>query len=577
MYVATIPNRDSPPAILLRESYREGGKVKNRTLANLSHWDPAQIELFKKVLKKERVSLADPLDRSFQIVSSRQHGNVAAVWGALRRSGLDRALCSKSCRHRDLVEAMIIAQVLKPRSKLALARMLDEQCKDSTLGELLAVTSADEDELYDAMDWLLERQPHIEEALAQRHLAQGGLVLYDVSSTYFEGKKCPLAKLGYSRDEKKHLPQIVFGLLTDQDGCPVAVEVFEGNTGDPKTLGTQITKVRERFGIKRVVLVGDRGMITDARIRDELRPLDGVDWITALRNPAIEQLVERKSLQLGLFDDRDLAEITDPQYPDERLMVCRNPLLAAERARKRQELLEATEKALEKVAAATRREKKPLRGKAPIGVRVGRVLGRFKMAKHFDLEIEDDGFHYRRREVAIAEEAALDGIYVVRTNVGVERLGASEAVRCYKRLAAVERAFRTMKTVELHVRPIRHRKENRVRAHIFLCMLAYYVVWHMRKALAPILFDDDAKPSGEGRSPVAPAKRSPKAERKARTKRTAEGEMVYSFRSLLDHLSQITKNTIKPHMDGLDPFEMVTRPTPLQERAFQLLGVSLAV
>jgi hypothetical protein len=429
------------------------------------------------------------------------------------------------------------------------------------------------------MDWLLARQGRVEQALARRHLTDGGLILYDVTSTYFEGRKCPLAKFGHARDGKRDKLQIVFGLLTNGEGCPVAVEVFAGNTGDPTTLPTQIKKIRERFGIARVVLVGDRGMLTDARLREDLRPIEGLDWITALRAPAIQALAAGGALQLTLFDQQDLAEITHPDYPGERLIVCKNPILAEERTRKRGELLEATERDLATIATATQRAKRPLRGQAPIALRVGKVLGRRKVGKHFTLEITDTSFGATRNEEAIAQEAALDGIYVIRTSVAADRVPTVEAVRSYKRLATIERAFRSLKTVDLKVRPIHHRKADRVRAHVFLCMLAYYVEWHMRRALAPILFDDDHKATGEAlrRSVVAPAQRSPRAKAKALTKRTEEGEPVHSFQSLLRHLRTIVKDRMRLKSAGAIEFDKITTPTPLQQRALDLLGVSLTL
>jgi len=573
MYIEVVPNRRSRPAILLREGWREGKKVCKRTLANLSDWPPQRIEALAAVLKGQ--SVTGILEGGFEIVRSRPHGHVAAVLGTLSRTRLDRILARSRGRERDLCVAMIVARLLAPGSKLAFARALSEQTAESTLGELLGVEGADEDACYAAMDWLLERQAAIENALAKRHWAEGALVLYDVTSTYFEGRTCPLAKLGYSRDGKKDKLQIVIGLLTNGDGCPVAVEVFEGNTGDPKTLAPQVRKLRERFGLERVVLVGDRGMITDARIREDLSKTEGLDWITALRSPAIAALVNGGSLQLSLFDERDLAEISDPAYPGERLIVCKNPLLAQERGRKRRALLAATERDLETVAKAVARAKRPLRGKAQIGLRAGKVMGRFKMGKHFTLSITDDGFGYERNEAAIAAEAALDGIYVVRTSVGAERLSPEDVVLSYKRLANIERAFRSLKTIDLHIRPIHHRKADRVRAHVLLCMLAYYVEWHMRRALAPILFDDDDKPAGEAlrRSVVAPAKRSPRAQAKAATHRTADGRPVHSFTSLLRDLATIVKNRVQPHADKALAFDVVTTPTPHQKHALDLLGV----
>jgi hypothetical protein len=573
MYIDVVPNRSSPPAVLLRESVRLGGRIRKRTLANLSSWPPAQIEALRHLLRG--VALVPAVD-VFETLRSRPHGHVAAVLGMLRKVGVETLLGARRSRERDLCVAMIVARVLEPRSKLATARALGAETLHSSLGEILEVEDVDEDDLYAAMDWLLERQTRLEGQLAARHLHEGTLTLYDVTSTYFEGRHCPLARLGHSRDGKKDKLQIVFGLLTNDEGCPVAVEVFEGNVGDPKTLGSQVEKVRERFGLRTVVWVGDRGLITQARIREDLRGRPGIEWITALRAPAIRKLVAGGTLQLGLFDERDLVEITSPEYPGERLIVCRNPFMAVERARKRGELLEATERELEKVAAATRRPHHALRGKEEIALRVGRVLGRFKMAKHFRLEIEERGFRYERDAAGIAAEAALDGFYVIRTSVPRERLGPEATVRAYKRLAVVERAFRSLKTVDLNVRPIHHRKADRVRAHVFLCMLAYYVEWHLRQAWAPILFDDHDPEAGARlrASVVAPAQRSPEAQAKAWTKRTPDGQPVQSFQSLLADLATIVKNTNRPYNATNLTFEVITTPTPHQQRALDLLGVS---
>jgi transposase len=574
MFIDVVPNRNSPAAILLRESYREDNRVRKRTLANLSHWPAAKIEALRAVLRGATtpVSFAE----SFEIVRSLPHGHVTAILETLRRLGVDSILATKHSRERELCVAMIVGRLLEPSSKLALVRSLGEQTRSSSLGAVLGIEEADEDDLYAAMDWLLSRQPHIEAALAKRHLKEGTLVLYDVTSTYFEGRHCSLARIGHSRDGRFDRPQIVFGLLTDGEGCPVATEVFDGNTGDPRTLKLQIQKLRERFGLKRVVLVGDRGMITSARIEEDLKQTPGLEWITALRGPAIQKLAESGILDMSLFDEKDLAEIHSPDYPGERLIVCRNPLLAQERRRKREDLLQATEKELEKVAVATRRAKNRLKGKDRIGLRLGRVLGRFKMGKHFRLEIGDDSFRYERDEPGIADEAALDGIYVIRTSVGAEHLSPQDTVVCYKRLAQVERAFRSLKTVDLKVRPIHHRLADRVRAHVLICMLAYYVEWHMRRALAPMLFDDDDRAAAAQRrhSAVAKAQRSYKAERKARTKHTLEGSPIHSFQTLLRDLATLTKNRILPKDHSAQPFEMITAPTPLQQRAFDLLGVS---
>jgi len=570
MYVAVVPNRSSPPAILLHESYRQGKAIKNRTLANLSKWPPAQVETLRRVLRGE--TLIAPAE-AFEILRTRPHGHVAAVLGTLRRLELDHLIAATRSRARDLVVAMIVARILAPRSKLATAQGWDPATLQSTLGEVLAIETADADELYEAMDWLLPRQGRIEQALAQRHLHDGTLVLYDVTSTYFEGRTCPLAQFGHDRDGKGHRLQIVFGLLCNADGCPVAVEVFDGNTGDPTTLAPQVQKVRERFGLQRLVLVGDRGMLTEARLREDVRPIAGLDWITALRAPAIRQLVESGVFQLSLFDTQDLAEITSPDYPGERLIVCKNPFMAEERARKRQELLAATEEELAKVADATRRPHRALRGQAAIGVRVGRVLGRFKMGKHFRITITDELLSYERDTAHIAQEAALDGIYVIRTSVPAAELDAAAAVRAYKRLSTVERAFRSLKAVDLKVRPIYHRLADRVRAHVFLCMLAYYVEWHMRRALAPLLFDDP-EPPARRESPVTPAQRSAVAEAKAQRKHLEDGTPVQSFQALLRDLATVAKNRVQSKVAPGVVLDILTTPTSVQQRAFDLLGIS---
>ena len=577
MYIAIIPNRSSPPAVLLRESFRDAGHVKNRTLANLSAWSSERLAALRQILRGDpsRAALSGP-PSGLEIVRSRPHGHVAAVLGTVRRLDLERLLASKATTARALVVAMLVQRLLAPGSKLATARGLAPATRSSTLSEVLALPAVDEDDLYAALDWLVSRQGAIEQALARRHLQAGQLVLYDVTSTYFEGRCCPLAKRGHSRDGQRDKLQIVFGILTNGQGCPVAVEVFEGNTGDPKTVQRALVTVRERFGLERLILVGDRGMLTAARIREELVGVEGVQWITALRAPAIAALVQGGALQLSLFDQRDLVEITHPDYPGERLIVCKNPLLAAERTRKRQELLAATERELATIAAATQRGRRPLRGQAAIGLRVGKVLGRYKVGKHFTLEITERTFHYARAEAAIAEEAALDGLYVIRTSVGAERLPAAATVQSYKRLAEVERAFRSLKTVDLHVRPIHHRKPDRVRAHVFLCLLAYYVEWHMRQALKPLLFDDDDKATAEATRPsvVAPAQRSARAKAKAATKRTADGWPVHSFQTLLADLATLTKNQVRPFGPDGTTLDILATPTELQRRAFDLLGVS---
>ena len=480
---------------------------------------------------------------------------------------------------RDIIVALIVARIVDPRSKLATVRGLREDTLSSSLGELLNLEEIDEDHVYAAMDWLMERQDKIEKAIAKRHLEDGTLVLYDLSSTWYEGHTCPLAARGYSRDGKKGKLQINFGLMCDRDGRPVAVEVFEGNTADPATVATQVDKLRKRFKLNRVVLVGDRGMITSARIREDLQSVDALDWISALRNEQIRKLVDVGSLQLSLFDQQDLAEFIDPTFPGERLVACRNPLLAEERRRKRIELLTATEKRLDTIVAATTRKRRPLTGQVEIARRVERDANKYKMAKHFELDITGDSFSYRRKENKIADEARLDGIYVIRTSVPQDVLSAQESVEAYKSLSTVERAFRTIKTVDLKVRPIHHRLENRVRCHIFLCMLAYYVEWHMRRDLAPIIFDDDdrAAAKAQRQSIVEPAQRSPSARAKAQTKRTNDGLPVHSFRTLLADLGSIVRNTCTPTAIDVPSFEKTTRPTPLQQRALDLLGVKLAL
>ena len=575
MYVSAVPNRNSPPAILIRESYREDGKVRNRTIANISHWPPEQIQALRQVLKGQAVSSGSP--DSLRITRSLPHGHIAAVLGSIRNLELDSILDPEAGRYRDLVLAMITARIVDPGSKLATARALDPDTLSSSLGEQLKLGHLTEDDLYRAMDWLVDRQDIIEAALAKRHLAEGSLVLYDLSSTYFEGRHCPLAKLGHSRDDKSGMAQIVFGLLTNQQGCPVAVEVVEGNTGDPKTVPAQIEKLRNRFGLQQVVLVGDRGMITSARLREDFAKAERLRWITALRSTSIRKLISDGAVQLSLFDQLDMAEITHPDYPGERLVVCFNPVLSEERARKREELLAATGKELEKIHAATKRTKRPLRGKAAIGLRVGRLLGRFKMAKHYKIRIEEDGFHYERKADSIEQEKKLDGIYVVRTNVAAQEMASADVVRHYKELSGVERAFRSLKTVDLNVRPIHHRLADRVRAHVLLCMLAYYVEWHMRRQLAPILFDDHDKASAEAErvSIVQPALRSQAALRKARTKRTDEGMKVHSFRTVLTDLATLTLNYIQ-YLPGAPAIVKLADPTPVQTRAFELLQVRIS-
>ena len=575
MYIESVPNRNSPPAILLRESYREHGKVRKRTLCNLSDWRPAHIEGLRGVLKGGTVI---PAGRdAFTVIRSLPHGHVAAAIGIARKIGLEGILGPDGNRCRDLVLAMLIGRILDPVSKLATARALSPATASSSLGEALGLGDVDDDELYAALDWLLVRQPAIEAVLAKRHLTNGTLVLYDVSSSYMEGRCCPLAKRGYSRDGRRGTLQIVYGLLCASDGCPVAIEVFDGNTGDPKTLAPQIEKLRQRFHLERVVLVGDRGMITEARITEDLK-VAGLDWISALRAPAIKELLNSGALQLTLFDQRDMASITSSDFPGERLIVCRNPDLAAERTRKREDLLASTEKDLARIKAAVERKRNPLRGSTEIALKVGEVLNAHKMKKHFDLEITDTAFSFTRKTDAITAEAATDGIYVVRTSLAEDTLGDADTVRSYKSLSLVERGFRCIKTVDLHVRPVYHWLENRVRAHVFLCMLAYYLEWHMRQRLAPMLFDDTDREEAEARrkSVVAQAQRSKAAVKKQTTGLTEDGLPVHSFRSLLADLATLAHNTITTAITPHYPLTVLTRPTPVQQKAFDLLGIKCA-
>ena len=574
MYIEAVPNRNSPPAILLRETYRQEGRIRKRTLCNLSHWPTAHVEGLRGVLRGGTVIPAG--HDAFTVTRSLPHGHVAAALGTARKIGLDRILGPDGNRCRDLVLALLVGRILEPTSKLAAARALSPATAASSLGEVLGLGAVDDDELYAALDWLLERQPAIETTLARRHLTTGTLVLYDVSSSYMEGSCCPLAKRGYSRDGKKGTLQIVYGLLCAPDGCPIAVEVFDGNTGDPTTLAPQIEKLKQRFHLDHVVLVGDRGMITDARLTEDIKSA-GLDWITALRAPAIRDLMNSGLLQLTLFDQRDMASITSPDFPGERLVVCRNPDLAAERARKREDLLAATEKDLARIKAAVGRKRNPLRGTAEIALKVGEVLNTYKVKKHFDLDITDAAFSFTRKTAEIAAEAATDGIYVVRTSVPEATLGDADTVRSYKSLSLVERAFRCIKTVDLHVRPVYHWLADRVRAHVFLCMLAYYLEWHMRQRLAPMLFDDTDKEAAEAQrsSVVAQAQRSKAAIKKQTTGLTVDGLAVHSFRTLLLDLATLARNTMTTAINPDHPLTVLTRPTPIQQRAFDLLGVAV--
>jgi len=568
MYIDVVPNRNSPPAVLLREAWREGKKTRKRTVANLSDWPPERIETFRRVLRDE--PLVSPHDL-FTTQKSLPHGHVQAVLEMIGRLKLDRLISAERCRERDLVVAMIVQRLIDPCSKLATTRAWHS----TTLAEELGVGEATEDDRYEAMDWLLDRQGRIEKKLAARHLREGGLVLYDVSSSFYEGRTCPLAQLGHDRDGKKGLPIIVYGVMTNGEGCPVAVSVYAGNTGDPTTVADQIEKLRMRFGLSRVVMVGDRGMLTQPQI-DKLKQHPGLGWITALTSTAIRELLKQGALQLSLLDQKNLAEISAPDYPGERLMVCHNPVLE-ERRRKREALLKATEKSLEKISKEVAQRKKKSLTAAEIGLKVGKVLGRYKMGKHFACKIGEGRFAWNRRVESIEQEEKLDGIYVLRTSEPVERLSAEETVRSYKSLAEVERAFRCLKGIDLLVRPIRHRSEDRVPAHIFLCVLAYYVEWHLRRAWAPLLFEDEERrEERKRRDPILPAKPSDSAERKKRSHQTADGLPVHSSASLLRELASRARVTyaLKPQKAEEKTnltFRQVPEPTPVQARAYELL------
>ncbi len=555
---------------LLRRSYRENAKVKNETVGNLSHLPGHVIALVRRALQGETFM---PVAKTFKITGSHVHGGVQAVLSAMRRLGFDALLSSRPCRERDLVIGMVAARILEPHSKLATTRWWHF----TTLPEILGLSGATEDDLYEAMDWLLLRQERIEKKLAARHLRENGLVLYDLSSSYFrryrpvgEGVTCPLAALGHSRDGVRGKLQVNYGLLAAPGGCPVSVSVYEGNTGDPTTLLEQVTKVKDAFGIKNLVLVGDRGMITRKQI-NSLKDIEGVDWISALKTGGIRELLHSGVLQMGLFDERNLFELTHPDFPGERLIACRNPELARMRAAKRQDLLLATTQELDKVKGMV--EKGRITGRDKIGVRVGRVINKYKMAKHLTLVIHDHRFDYEIRKDQVAAEAALDGIYVIRTSLPKERISASDAVRSYKSLSDVERAFRCLKSIDLLVRPIRHRLEDRVRAHIFLCMLSYYVEWHMLEAWRPLLFADEDQKAKAKRDPVAPAKRSKAALAKVATKRLDDDTVAHSFRTMMTELSGIVRNTCWfPSADPSEPtFLMTTTPNPRQARALALL------
>ena len=556
---------------LLRHSYREGGKVKHKTLANLSHLPVDLIEVIRRRLAGQPVG-----QEQWEIVRSLPHGNVAAVLGMIENLGLENLLASRPCRERAVVLALMAARILRPASKLATLRSLSPETATSTLAGELGVEDLTEHEMYAALDWLGARQTRVENKLAKRHLQDGTLLLYDVSSSYYTGSKPSLVHYGHNRDGKKKFPQIVYGLLCNVEGCPIAIEVFAGNTADPTTLASQVEKVRTRFGITRVVWVGDRGLITSKRIDEELRDVQGLNWVSALRTEGIRKLVQQEKITPSLFDERNLAEVTSEDFPGERLVICRNPLLAGHRAEKREALLQATEVELNKIVTATQRERNPLRGKDAIGLRVGKVLGKYKVGKHFELDITDDSFRYERRAEAIQQEAALDGIYVIRTSLKESELSSEEAVRAYKSLAQVERAFRCLKSIDVQVRPIHHWRDDRIQAHVFLCMLAFYVEWHMRQAWAPLLFEDHDRQAAEAdrASIVDKAPRSRAAQAKDASKKTADGTPVSSFRSLLDHLATLTKNWLQVPGQAQAEFPMLSQPTPLQDQAFKLLNTT---
>jgi len=561
MYIDIVPNRKSPPAILLRESIRQGEKIVKRTLANLSSLSIDQAQAIRRILKGEK--LVQP-EEHFTVLSSRPHGHAEAVLLTIRRLGLDKLIFSRRCKERDLVIAMIASRIICPQSKLALTRDLE----NTTLGESLGIEGVDEDDLYAAMDWLHKRQDGIEKRLAARHLQEGVQVLYDLSSSYFEGRKCPLAARGYNRDQKKGKLQVNYGLLTDNRGCPVSISVFPGNTSDPKTLMPQVEKLQKDFGLKSVVLVGDRGMITQKQI-DDIKELEGMEWITALKTGSIRKLMNAKAIQLTLFDERNLFEFTHPDFPGEKLVACRNPELAYRRKHKRAALLKATIEALEKIQGMI--ERGYLKDADKIGIRVGRVINKYKMAKHFKLEITEKELYFEIDEEKVNEEAALDGIYVIRTSL--EKLSAADAVRHYKSLSHVERAFRSIKTMDLEVRPINHHLEKRVKAHLFLCMLAYYVKWHMMEAWRPLLFADEDQQAKQKRDPVATAQRSAQAEEKVQGKRLTDGSIAHSFQSMLRNLATIVRNTCQSRdaEGGMPSFTMDTQLTQKHEEAFRLL------
>ncbi|OPF15297.1 tail length tape measure protein [Microcystis aeruginosa KW] len=574
MYIEKVPNRNSPPAVLLRESYREGDQVKKRTLANLSKLPDDIIDNLKLALKGATLSMNEGIPNHFEVIRSLPHGHVMAILETIKKLGLDKIISEKSSRIRNLVVAMIVARIINPKSKLATARGFNSETCSQSLGQLLDLEKADEDELYNALDWLLEKQDKIEKHLALKHLESGTLVLYDVTSTYLEGNGCELGKYGYNRDKKKGKTQIVFGLLCSAKGCPIAVEVFEGNTSDGATLSGQIEKVRKGWGIENVVWVSDRGILTNSKIKELVKPLEGLDYITGLTKPQIRKLAEVEVIQLGLFEQVNLVEFESEDYPDERLIACRNPFIAQKNQLQREALLEAVEKELDLIVQATQREKRALKGQDKIALRVGKILNQFKVNKYYNLEITEEGFSYQRKLELIAQETALDGVYVLRTSLESTLMDAATTVKAYKSLSQVEEAFRCYKSIDLKVRPIYHYKGDRVKAHIFLCMLAYYVEWHLKQCLAPLLFEDEE--IDDSSVDVIKASRSESAQSKERKKRNQENFPVHSFRTLLEDLGTICLNTVECTIrEGSYRFSKITRPTQLQQKALDLLGVSL--
>ncbi len=573
MYIERIPNRNSPPAVLLRESYREQGKVKKRTIANLSKLSDEVVDNLKLVLKGATAVKIDNLPEDFEVIRSLPHGHVLAILRTIRDLELDLLIDDKKTRKRSLISAMIIARIINPASKLATARGLDSETCSSSISRVLEIENVGGNELYESLDYLLLKQDKIESKLAEKHLIDGSLILYDVTSTYVEGECCSLAKYGYNRDKKKGKAQIIFGLICDKYGCPIAVEVFEGNVVDSQTLSKQIEKVKEKFKVEKIVWISDRGILTDKNINELIKKRENIDWITALTKLQVRQLAEKEGIQLGIFDERNLVEINSDLYPEERLIVCRNPLVAETNKIKRAELMKKTEEELDKIVVATRREKRKLKGEKEIGLRVGKIINKFKVGKYFELNISEEEFNYEIKKEVIEQEEKLDGIYIIRTSILSEEMDGKSAVKNYKSLSKVEEAFRCYKTIDLNVRPIYHYKDERVKAHIFLCMLAYYVEWHMKEKLKSMLFEDEelVEISEEQLNFI----RSESGKEKDRKKRNKENDKVHSFRTLLEDLGTITLNKIRLNLNGEKiEFEKVTKPTVLQEKILKLLGIS---